>query len=61
MVLNPMPADELPCEVVMLCSLLARIIYRCLKERDARVLALLEQSADEPSGVQTPSDPPVSH
>jgi hypothetical protein len=61
MVPDPTPADELPCEVVMLCSLLARIIYRCLKERDARVLALLGKSAEEPSEVQAPPESPVSH
>jgi hypothetical protein len=42
--------DELPSEVAMLCSLLARIIYRCLKERDARLLALLKDPTGEHSG-----------
>jgi hypothetical protein len=40
-------SEELPSEVIMLCSLLARIIYRCLKERDARLLVLLKEPAGE--------------
>jgi hypothetical protein len=40
-------SEELPSEVIMLCSLLARIIYRCLKERDARLLALLKEPAGD--------------
>jgi hypothetical protein len=49
--------DELPSEVAMLCSLLARIIYRCLKERDARLLALLKEPTSEHAGEH---DAPVS-
>lgn len=40
-------SEELPSEVIMLCSLLARIIYRCLKERDARLLVLLKEPAGD--------------
>ncbi len=44
--------EELPSEVIMLCSLLARIIYRCLRERDARLLVLLKEPADDRSKEQ---------
>lgn len=45
-------SEELPSEVIMLCSLMARIIYRCLKERDARLLVLLKEPAGDGSKEQ---------
>ncbi len=44
--------DDLPSEVIMLCSLLARIMYRCLKERDARLLALLKEPTGDHSAEE---------
>jgi hypothetical protein len=37
--------EELSSDIKMFCALLARIMYRCLKERDPRLLALLKESA----------------
>ena len=37
--------EELSSDVKRFCALLARIMYRCLKERDPRLLALLKESA----------------
>jgi hypothetical protein len=39
--------EVLSSDVMKFCSLLARIIYRCLKERDAHLLALLREPADD--------------
>ncbi|HYU76898.1 MAG TPA: hypothetical protein VEL31_29875 [Ktedonobacteraceae bacterium] len=42
---------ELSSDIRMFCALLARIMYRCLKERDPRLLALLkEPTGDPPAG-----------
>jgi hypothetical protein len=35
-------ADLLPSEVVAFCGLLARIMHRCLRERDPRILSLID-------------------
>jgi hypothetical protein len=58
---HPAPSQDLPSEVVMLCSLLARIIFRCLKERDPRLLARLGLSDNKPSGTQAPTPEPATH
>jgi hypothetical protein len=43
--------EELSSDVKRFCALLARIMYRCLKERDPRLLALLkEPTGDSPEG-----------
>jgi hypothetical protein len=39
---NTQQVDPLPPEVVALCTLLARIMYRCLTERNPRIMALLD-------------------
>ena len=36
------PADLLSSEVVAFCGLLARIMHRCLQERDPRILSLID-------------------
>jgi hypothetical protein len=58
---HPASPEDLPSEVVMLCSLLARIIFRCLKERDPRLLARLGLSASTQSGTQTPTHESATH
>jgi hypothetical protein len=43
--------EELSSDIQVFCALLARIMYRCLKERDPRLLALLkEPTGDPPAG-----------
>lgn len=39
--------ETLPYDVVALCSLLSRIMHRCLAEKDAQFLALLSQNTTE--------------
>ncbi len=41
--------EELSSDIRVFCALLARIMYRCLKERDPRLLALLREPAGDPS------------
>jgi hypothetical protein len=39
--------DALPFEVVALCSLLARIMHRCLVEQDAHFMAIISLPVQE--------------
>jgi len=41
--------QPLPSEVVALCALLARIMYRCLTEQDQRLLGCLQVSTESTS------------
>jgi hypothetical protein len=52
--------EVLSSDVMKFCSLLARIIYRCLKERDSHLLALLREPADDDPrgcGEDSPEQP----
>ncbi len=40
--------EELSSDIQVFCALLARIMYRCLKERDPRLLALLREPTGDP-------------
>ncbi len=52
------PADEaLHPDVVAFCALLARILHRCLKEQDPRIMAFLSQK----QLVAPASESEVSH
>lgn len=39
------PVEPLAPEIVSFCTLLARIMHRCLQERDPRIVSLLSVSA----------------
>jgi len=41
--------EPLPSEVVAFCTLLARIMYRCLLEQDVRIMALLNAATPQGS------------
>lgn len=45
------PGETLPSEVLAFCRLIARILHRCLHERNARILELLKQ----PPAISTES------
>ena len=40
--------EELSSDIQVFCALIARIMYRCLKERDPRLLALLKEPTGDP-------------
>ena len=38
MLTTTQPVDEMPLDAIAFCDLLARILYRCLKDQEARVI-----------------------
>ncbi len=53
---NRLKQETLSSEVTTLCTLLARILYRSLAEKDPRVLALLSSPAPAPQAEQETSN-----
>lgn len=60
--MNTPPLEQsLPSEVVAFCSLLARIMYRCLAEQDERLLALLSLPPTQSAGDTSIEQSEVAH
>ncbi|GHO73974.1 hypothetical protein KSD_17450 [Ktedonobacter sp. SOSP1-85] len=47
MLTTKQPVDEMPLDAIAFCDLLARILYRCLKDQEARML-LFPRDSEHP-------------
>jgi hypothetical protein len=49
------PVDDLPLDAIAFCDLIARIVYRCLKENENRML-LFPDMSEHPSTFLSQED-----
>ncbi len=57
---GPLQVEKLSSEVIAFCTLLARILYRGMAERDPRLLAALALSAPAAAGRKGEPDVPFA-